>query len=66
VSFDAQNLIFRLINRNPAQRIGASEEGVEEIKLDWPSALERQIEPEWKPKVDLECVGAGANEEARM
>jgi serine/threonine protein kinase len=27
VSFDAQNLIFRLLNRNPAQRIGAGEEG---------------------------------------
>jgi serine/threonine protein kinase len=74
VSFDAQNLIFQLLNRNSAQRIGAGEEDVEESKchsffrgIDWPVVLERLIEPEWKPKIlnavdisnfDLECVGA--------
>ncbi|OHT00169.1 RAC family serine/threonine-protein kinase like protein [Tritrichomonas foetus] len=56
ISPDAQDLIKKLLDRNPYTRLGASAKDVEEIKehpffkeYNWDDILSKKIEPEWKP-----------------
>lgn len=56
LSPDAQDLITRLLNRDPARRLGAR--GVEELKthpffasVDWNGMLERRIPVPFKPRI---------------
>ncbi|OHT01178.1 RAC family serine/threonine-protein kinase like protein [Tritrichomonas foetus] len=58
VSPDARDLIAKLLNRNPAIRLGASERDVEEIKIhpffgeyNWDDILAKKVEPLWKPQI---------------
>jgi len=58
MSPEAQDLISKLLDRNPATRLGAGPTDVEEIKshrffapLRWPDVMSRKIEPEWKPEI---------------
>ncbi|KAH0787189.1 AGC family protein kinase [Histomonas meleagridis] len=57
VSEVAKDLITKLLDKNPATRLGASEEDVEEIKrhpffssLNWNDVLEKRYTPEWIPE----------------
>jgi serine/threonine protein kinase len=50
MSAEAKNLIVTLLNRNPSNRLGASEEGAEEIKrhpffatIDWSIVKKRGL-----------------------
>ncbi|KPM36147.1 Serine/threonine-protein kinase gad8 [Neonectria ditissima] len=56
VPLDAKDLLMKLLNRDPAQRLGAN--GPTEIKahpffraIDWRKLLERKYEPTFKPNV---------------
>lgn len=56
MSSDARNLITRLLNREPEERLGS--EGAEEIKkhpffksIDFKKLLAKQIQPPFKPNV---------------
>lgn len=68
---DAQSIIERFLVRDPSSRLGAKENGVEEIKahpffqdIDWFKLEHRQIEAHWKPRlvrwddelVKLHCI----------
>jgi serine/threonine protein kinase len=48
MSSEAKNLIVNLLNRNPSKRLGAGQDGAEEIKrhpffadIDWDKVLNR-------------------------
>jgi hypothetical protein len=54
----ARDLIAKLLNKNGARRIGASERDVEEIKehpffarMNWEKLMRKQIEAPWKPVI---------------
>jgi serine/threonine protein kinase len=56
LSLVARDLIGRLLEKDPAKRIGGGEEDYLEIKahefwsqLDWNALEKKEIEPEWKP-----------------
>lgn len=56
LSTDAQSLLRMLFKRNPANRLGAGPDGVEEIKrhsffstIDWNKLYRREIQPPFKP-----------------
>jgi serine/threonine protein kinase len=60
----------RQLEKNPAHRIGAGEEDVEEIKLhaffngiDWDALMKKEIEPEWKPELKGELDVGNFDEE---
>jgi serine/threonine protein kinase len=65
MSPQAKDLIGKLLEKNPALRLGSGEEDVEEIKahpffngINWDALLKKEIEPEWKPalKGDLDVT----------
>jgi serine/threonine protein kinase len=54
----AQDVILKLLEKDPARRLGGGEGDCEEIKahpffggLDWDQVMGRQIPPEWKPVI---------------
>uniref|UniRef100_A0A6Q2Z3E7 non-specific serine/threonine protein kinase n=1 Tax=Esox lucius TaxID=8010 RepID=A0A6Q2Z3E7_ESOLU len=56
LSLDAQSLLRMLFKRNPANRLGAGADGVEEIKrhtffstIDWNKLFRRELQPPFKP-----------------
>lgn len=56
LSPEAQDIIMKLLDRNPARRLGAN--GVEEIKshpyfrgVNWDDVLSKRIEPPFKPRI---------------
>ncbi|NWW11472.1 KS6A3 kinase, partial [Oreocharis arfaki] len=56
LSLEAQSLLRMLFKRNPANRLGAGPDGVEEIKrhaffskIDWNKLYRREIHPPFKP-----------------
>ncbi|TNM96110.1 hypothetical protein fugu_015771 [Takifugu bimaculatus] len=56
LSTEAQSLLRNLFKRNPANRLGAGPDGVEEIKrhqffntIDWNKLFRREIHPPFKP-----------------
>ncbi|XP_048867087.1 ribosomal protein S6 kinase alpha-3-like isoform X1 [Brienomyrus brachyistius] len=56
LSLEAQSLLRNLFKRNPANRLGAGPDGVEEIKrhpfyssIDWNKLFRREIYPPFKP-----------------
>uniref|UniRef100_A0A8C6UAN8 non-specific serine/threonine protein kinase n=1 Tax=Neogobius melanostomus TaxID=47308 RepID=A0A8C6UAN8_9GOBI len=56
LSLDAQSLLRMLFKRNPANRLGAGPDGVEEIKrhaffstIDWNKLYRRELQPPFKP-----------------
>ncbi|TKS87352.1 Ribosomal protein S6 kinase alpha-3 [Collichthys lucidus] len=56
LSSEAQSLLRNLFKRNPANRLGAGPDGVEEIKrhhffstIDWNKLFRREIHPPFKP-----------------
>ncbi|XP_075226417.1 ribosomal protein S6 kinase alpha-2-like isoform X2 [Lycorma delicatula] len=58
LSQEAQSLLRVLFKRNPANRLGAGPEGVNEIKnhpffatIDWERLLRKEIQPPFKPAV---------------
>lgn len=58
LSPEAQALLRALFKRNPANRLGAGSDGVEEIKahsffatIDWDKLLRKEIQPPFKPAV---------------
>lgn len=58
LSPEAQALLRALFKRNPANRLGAGPDGVEEIKahsffatIDWDKLLKKEIQPPFKPAV---------------
>jgi serine/threonine protein kinase len=61
VSPRAEDLISRLLDRDPKARLGASEADAEEIKrhpffemLDWDDVMARKVRPQWRPKIATE------------
>ena len=57
MSVEAKNLIVHLLNRNPSKRLGAGEQGANEIKkhpffakIDWPS-VEKRVLTVQKPQM---------------
>ena len=58
LSPEAKDLIFKLLIKNPQERLGAGPTDFEEIKahkffesLDWKKVLEKEYIPEWKPQI---------------
>ncbi|XP_028904919.1 ribosomal protein S6 kinase alpha-2 isoform X2 [Ornithorhynchus anatinus] len=58
LSLEAQSLLRALFKRNPANRLGAGLDGVEEIKrhpffvtIDWNTLYRKEIKPPFKPAV---------------
>ncbi|KAK8723333.1 hypothetical protein OTU49_011662, partial [Cherax quadricarinatus] len=58
LSPEAQSLLRALFKRNPANRLGAGPEGVDELKrhpffasIDWNKLFNKEIEPPFKPAV---------------
>lgn len=58
LSQDAQILLRMLFKRNPSNRLGSGQDGVEEIKrhrffsdIDWNKLLRKEIDPPFKPAV---------------
>ncbi|CAL8306549.1 unnamed protein product [Arctogadus glacialis] len=56
LSLEAQSLLRMLFKRNPANRLGAGADGVEEIKrhaffstIDWNKLYRRELQPPFKP-----------------
>ncbi|KAM7389451.1 hypothetical protein PAMP_023432 [Pampus punctatissimus] len=56
LSLEAQSLLRMLFKRNPANRLGAGPDGVEEIKrhaffstIDWNKLFRRELQPPFKP-----------------
>uniref|UniRef100_A0AAZ3S2B9 non-specific serine/threonine protein kinase n=1 Tax=Oncorhynchus tshawytscha TaxID=74940 RepID=A0AAZ3S2B9_ONCTS len=56
LSLEAQSLLRRLFKRNPANRLGAGADGVEEIKrhaffssIDWNKLYRTELQPPFKP-----------------
>ncbi|KAL0974394.1 hypothetical protein UPYG_G00219870 [Umbra pygmaea] len=56
LSLEAQSLLRMLFKRNPANRLGAGADGVEEIKrhsffsnIDWNKLFRRELQPPFKP-----------------
>ncbi|MBN3295988.1 KS6A6 kinase, partial [Amia calva] len=56
LTLEAQSLLRMLFKRNPANRLGAGSDGVEEIKrhaffstIDWNKLYRREIQPPFKP-----------------
>merc|ERR1719336_2833590 len=61
LSKDCQDLIIKLLTRNPAKRLGSSKDDVEDIKkhawfktLDWDKLLKKEIAPPYQPTVKSE------------
>jgi serine/threonine protein kinase len=61
VGVDAQDLIARLLNRDPHQRLGGGEADYREIQqhpffapLDWAAVASKAITPEWAPQLSEE------------
>uniref|UniRef100_A0A6A7G348 non-specific serine/threonine protein kinase n=1 Tax=Hirondellea gigas TaxID=1518452 RepID=A0A6A7G348_9CRUS len=55
---NCKQLIIKLLNRNPDERLGSGPDDVEEIKkqpffdsIDWEKLLRKEIEPPYKPNV---------------
>jgi len=66
----AKDLLTKLLNRDPQQRLGAN--GSAEIKahpffhaIDWRKLLQRKYEPAFKPSVVCTTLGIKTNREAR-
>jgi serine/threonine protein kinase len=62
VSSVAQDLITRLLNRNPWSRLGASDEDYKEIQrhhffdgCNWDDISNKSVDPEWKPVLRAEA-----------
>lgn len=60
MSTDAKNIIVNLLNRNPSKRLGAGQDGANEIKrhpffenIDWDKVSSRQM-PVPKPRYTLQ------------
>jgi serine/threonine protein kinase len=56
---DAQSLLRALLCRNPRQRLGATQDGVDQIRqheffkdIDWKALVKRQIPAPWKPQAE--------------
>jgi serine/threonine protein kinase len=69
-SAQAKDLIGRLLEKNPAMRIGADEEDVDEIKrhaffigINWDALMKMEIELEWKPELKGELHVGNLDEE---
>jgi serine/threonine protein kinase len=61
MSAEARDLIARLLDRNPKQRIGGGDGDCREIQrhpffaaLDWNAVMNKQITPEWVPQLAAE------------
>eukprot|EP00946_MAST-07B_sp_MAST-7B-sp1_P002300 g2300.t1 len=59
VTPDAQSLLRALLCRNPRQRLGATQDGVDQIRkheffrgIDWKALVKRQISAPWKPQAE--------------
>lgn len=59
VPVDAQSLLRALLCRNPTQRLGATTEGVQQIRMhpffasiDWDALVQKKILPPWKPQAE--------------
>lgn len=74
VSLAARDLINKLLDKNPATRLGAGPSDMEEIKahpffkdLDWDEVEEKNIKPEWIPEIkdttDTSCFDAEFTQE---
>lgn len=70
MSPEAQDLISKLLDKDPAYRLGAGDDDVEEIKrhpffapLDWDDVLNRRIQPEWVPEISNELDVSNFDEE---
>jgi serine/threonine protein kinase len=70
LSARAKDLIGRLLEKNPALRLGACEADVEEIKahaffseIHWDALLRKEIEPAWKPQLKSEVDVGNFDEE---
>lgn len=58
-SEDARDLLENLLKRNPKQRLGNGEDGVEEIKchrwfdeIDWEAISTKSVEPPFVPQIE--------------
>ena len=58
MSSEAVDFIRKLLDRNPAKRLGSSDNDVEEIKahpffaaIDWKAVMDKKYEPEWIPPI---------------
>lgn len=58
---DAKDLITKLLEKDPAKRLGSGPDDYIDIKrhrwfddIDWDAVLERRTEPEWRPIIESE------------
>lgn len=58
LSSEAQSLLRALFKRNPQNRLGATPNGIEDIKnheffatIDWPNLVEKKVRPPFIPAV---------------
>ena len=59
VPADAQSLLRALLCRNPHDRLGATQDGVQQIRrhaffasIDWDALVRREMPPPWKPQAE--------------
>ena len=59
VPVDAQSLLRALLNRNPTQRLGATADGVSQIRnhpffatIDWVAFVQKKVSPPWTPQAE--------------
>jgi serine/threonine protein kinase len=75
VSSDARDLIYQLLQKNPARRLGSGEGDYREIAghpffegIDWDDVLQKRLLPDWVPRLasetDTSCFNANVTGEA--
>jgi serine/threonine protein kinase len=70
MSFEAQNLILKLLEKDPANRLGAGPLDYQEIQqqpffemLNWEAVLKRAVQPEWVPIIRSETDTSNFDDE---